>query len=228
MKRVPDQGRPRAPGLSSWPWPIALAGLLLAGCSTSPFLYSPQRAARLMQAQRPWQAVQALEGIDTGPRGKPVALVVWFNPQCPECARQFQALEPYLPTLHIHWVPVGSRQKGLSTGGHCRSIPASLELAANLLGQVHAARALRINESRFDFARCHGGYAVHTRAPGWAVRAVSFNTKALMRLRVYGTPALFYPTSAGLARHSGKVAGRELAGIVARARAAAGMPDPTL
>ena len=196
--------------------------LFVAGCSTAPFFYSPHRASRLVDAHRSWQAALALQGIDTGPRGQPVAMVVWFNPQCPECARQFEALEPYLHTLHIHWVPVGSRQSGVAIGDGCRIIPASLELAANLLSQIHAARALRINESRFDFTRCRGGYAVDTRAPEWAVRAVSFNTKALTRLGLYGTPTLFYRTSSGPAHHVGKVTGRSLADIVATTGRASG------
>lgn len=192
---------------------FVFSALCLAACSTTPFFYSPGRVARLVDAGQAWQAAQALAGIDTGPRGQPVALVVWFNPQCPECAHQFQALAPWLDKVRIHWVPVGSDRPGIGLG-RCRRIPASLDLAANLLAQIHAAAALYRNEMQFDVAHCHGGYPWVRDPLPWALRTMRHNTRAMRAFKVYGTPTMFYMTPAGLMRQEGPTTGAELTRIM--------------
>ena len=53
-----------------------------------------------------WERASALPGIDTGPADAHKRMVVYFDPHCPVCARQWAVLRPYMDEVRIHWVPV--------------------------------------------------------------------------------------------------------------------------
>lgn len=206
---------------------LMLASLLLSGCNTTPWRYSPDKAARLVARQQHWGAAQALAGIDTGPRFAPTALVVLFDPNCPSCTEQFRELKPYLQQVRIHWVPIGLEQGTLAIGSSCRQVPPSLYLSATLLAQVRSRAALLKNEEHYDAATCQGGFHASPAAPAWALRAARHNADAVSLFKAYGVPLIIYPTAdGGYATRPGVTGGSELAALVSTAKAAARASNP--
>lgn len=114
--------------------------------------------------QRFWTAAMALKGIDTGPADSQKRMLMFFDPNCPACARQWPIVKPYLDTIRIHWVPVAYID------------PNSLQLAAAILSAPDPAKALADNEDHYDFKTARGGYLPPATVPKWAEDAVRANT----------------------------------------------------
>ena len=165
---------------------------VLSGCSGSSSPATPsvgqgeKATAAYLAAQVDWAGMEAfwkrsgqLRGIYTGPSNSTKHMLVYFDPNCPVCARQWEILEPYLGTVRIQWIPIGYMSKS------------STERAAAILAAPDPASALADNERRYDFDRQLGGFAPSTTAPDWAVRAVKTNTRQAMRTGdAPGTPAI--------------------------------------
>lgn len=126
-----------------------------------------------------WNAASALPGFDTGPATATKRMVVMFDPDCPACAMQYRALEPYLDRIRIHWVPVGYLR------------PDSARKAAGILSAKDPAAALAANELHYDFRNERGGALVSASVPAQALAEVKANTaSATFNQPVAATPML--------------------------------------
>ena len=126
-----------------------------------------------------WDRSMALPGIDTGPANSAKRMLVYFDPNCPECAKQWQILRPYLQQVRIHWIPIAFMSA------------TSKQRAAAILAAADPAQALADNEDHYDFKAQTGGYAPPQATPASAVHAIEINTNDSVRLRyVLGTPTL--------------------------------------
>lgn len=180
--------------MSNWMVSIACLGLAVAltGCSReagAPAAVVAQAAPTVAgdpAAQTDWPAMQdfwkrsmALSGIETGPAHASKRMVVYFDANCPVCARQWKILRPYLGTVRIHWVPIAYMGDS------------SRQRAAAILAAADPAGALADNENGFDFATDKGGYPLSADVPDWALRIVDANTSSAVRKQyVPGTPTL--------------------------------------
>lgn len=158
---------------------LAIAG----GCSDQA---SPQVAANSPASRIDWDAMEAfwerssaLAGIDTGPENAKKRMLVYFDPNCPVCARQWAALRPYMDRVRIRWIPVAYLDAS------------SARRAAGLLSEPDPAAALAANEQAFDFDAGKGGYLSEREPPESAVEQVQRNTRSAMKAGdLAGTPTL--------------------------------------
>jgi thiol:disulfide interchange protein DsbG len=176
-------------------WCVLASGLL-AACS-SPHEAAPKASASggahagtavvdSPAAQVDWTQMQAFwtrsmqrTGIDTGPADSDKRMLVYFDPNCPVCARQWRVLEPYLDRVRIHWVPVAYIN------------PMSTKRAAAILAASNPVDALETNERRYDFKRDEGGLPVPRNVPAWAIEKVEANTRESMHAKdLVATPIL--------------------------------------
>ena len=170
---------------------IGLAMLLLAlgACSkAAPRLPSPVAVAAsktpaekvdwaAMQAF--WNRAMALPGIDTGPVDASKRMVVYFDPHCPVCAKQWQVLRPYLQQVRIHWVPVAYMDAS------------SARVAAAMLDATDPVAALTTNEQNFDSKANKGGYQPSAAPSAARVAQVERNTRLARQAGdLMGTPTL--------------------------------------
>ena len=172
---------------------VALAGLLLlsAACAASAPAASPAGALwrtplrELPDAlQTLWRTARPLRGIDTGPPGAP-QMLVFFDPNCPACARLWPRVRPQMRQLRLRWIPVAWAR------------PDSLGVAAALLEAPDPAAALARNEQGFDAAQGHGArMAAYTVAP--ATRAAVARNTALWRDQIGMLPTLMYRDATGV------------------------------
>ncbi len=133
-----------------------------------------------------WERASALPGIDTGPANAQKRMVVYFDPHCPACARQWAVLHPYMDEVRIHWVPVAYIDAS------------SARVAAAMLSAPDPAAALATNEQAFDFAAGKGGYLPEREPPKSAIEQVQRNTRSAMRAGdLSGTPTLGFELMRG-------------------------------
>ena len=126
-----------------------------------------------------WERASALPGIDTGPADAHKRMVVYFDPHCPVCARQWAVLRPYMDEVRIHWVPVAYIDAS------------SARVAAAILSAPDPAAALAANEQAFDFGAGKGGYQPDHQPPASAIEQVKQNTRSATRSGdMSGTPTL--------------------------------------
>lgn len=126
-----------------------------------------------------WERASALPGIDTGPANAQKRMVVYFDPHCPVCARQWAVLRPYMDEVRIHWVPVAYIDAS------------SARMAAALLSAPDPAAALASNEQAFDFDAGKGGYLPEREPTESAIEQVKQNTRRAMKSGdLSGTPTL--------------------------------------
>lgn len=147
---------------------------------------SPDAHVNWAAMQRFWERSMKLPGIDTGPANSPKHMLVYFDPNCPVCAQQWEQLIPYLDSVRIHWIPIAYFDKD------------SLSRAAALLAAAHPAQALLQNERAYDQKSHKGGYPIPSHIPSWALRAVQSNTREAERiLGQIATPTLGFELEPG-------------------------------
>ncbi|ACX97102.1 hypothetical protein [Halothiobacillus neapolitanus] len=147
---------------------------------------SPDEHVNWAAMQSFWEQSMKLPGIDTGPADSPKHMLVYFDPNCPVCAQQWEQLIPYLDSVRIHWIPIAYFDKD------------SLSRAAALLAAAHPAQALLQNERAYDQKSHKGGYPIPSHIPSWARRAVQSNTREAERiLGQIATPTLGFELEAG-------------------------------
>lgn len=106
-------------------------------------------------------------------------MLVYFDPNCPACAKQWSILLPYINQVRVQWIPIAYMSK------------TSLRRAAAILASPDPADALANNERNYDSDKNVGGYAVPETLPEWALKAVKMNTEQAMRTNDSpGTPTL--------------------------------------
>jgi protein-disulfide isomerase len=128
-----------------------------------------------------WKRSIKLPGIDTGPANSSKRMLVYFDPNCPVCARQWKVLQPYLDQVRIHWIPVAY----IDT--------TSAPKAAAILAAKDPGQALSNNERDYDFKTQQGGLTPSDMAPDWALRKVKANTREMMRAGgLAATPTLVF------------------------------------
>jgi len=126
-----------------------------------------------------WKRSMKLRGIHTGPADSSKHMLVYFDPNCPTCAKQWEVLRPYMGQVRIQWIPIAYMSK------------TSLRRAAAILAASDPARALAENEQDYDVDGKVGGYAIPQDVPDWAIAAVRANTEQAMRTKDSpGTPTL--------------------------------------
>ncbi|ACX97109.1 hypothetical protein [Halothiobacillus neapolitanus] len=147
---------------------------------------SPDEHVNWAAMQSFWERSMKLPGIDTGPADSPKHMLVYFDPNCPVCAQQWEQLIPYLDSVRIHWIPIAYFDKD------------SLSRAAALLTAAHPAQALLQNERAYDQKSHKGGYPIPSHIPSWALRAVQSNTREAERiLGQIATPTLGFELEPG-------------------------------
>ncbi len=164
----------------------AVALLVLGGCSREAATPPAATGAPDPVAQVDWGAMKAfwdrsigLPGIETGPPETGKRMLVYFDPNCPVCARQWRILQPYLGAVRIRWIPIAYMSES------------SKRRAAAILAAPDPVRALAQNEDEYDDERHLGGYPPSASVPDWALRAVETNTRQAMRAGdATGTPTL--------------------------------------
>lgn len=167
--------------------------ILLAGCSGEMAAETPAAApaSHGVDAASPassvdWAGMEAfwtrstrLRGIYTGPADSGKHMVVYFDPNCPICVRQWDILQPYMDQVRIQWIPIAYMSK------------TSLRRAAAILASSDPAQALADNERNYDAENGVGGYVIPPKLPNWALQAVKANTGQAMRTKDSpGTPTL--------------------------------------
>lgn len=173
---------------------LLLCSVVLAtGCSRETAAEAPQLApansgtvADDPASRVDWAGMEAfwirstkLRGIHTGPADSSKHMLVYFDPNCPACARQWKILQPYMGQVRIQWIPIAYMSKS------------SLQRAAAILAAADPARALADNERGYDASAKVGGYAIPATVPDWAIEAVRANTEQAMRTKDSpGTPTL--------------------------------------
>lgn len=126
-----------------------------------------------------WRRSTELRGIYTGPADSGKHMLVYFDPNCPACARQWHVLQPYMDQVRIQWIPIAYMSK------------TSLRRAAAILASSAPAEALAENERNYNADKKVGGHAIPATVPEWALEAVKTNTEQAMRTKDSpGTPTL--------------------------------------
>lgn len=164
--------------------------ILLAGCSrdtAQPAALANHETDAASPASRvDWAGMEAfwtrstrLRGIYTGPADSGKHMLVYFDPNCPACAKQWDILQPYIEQVRIQWIPIAYMSN------------TSLRRAAAILAAPDPANALADNERNYDTDMKMGGYAIPATLPEWAIEAVQSNTEQAMRTKDSpGTPTL--------------------------------------
>ena len=147
-------------GASSAVAPAGAQAVVVPRQAQAPNLTPAQRAALWTDPKQFWVESMALPGIDTGPASSDKRMLIYFDPNCPMCARQWQLLKPYLQTIRVHWIPFAY----FSTS--------SLRMSAALLAAKDPAGALAFNEDHYDFKTQTGGLLALEDVPAWAVQRV--------------------------------------------------------
>ena len=168
-----------------------LLGLLLwvaCFCGVSAQPTPPQASASSAAARQAalwadlkqfWVESMQLPGIDTGPANSDKRLLIYFDPNCPMCARQWRILKPYLHTLRIHWIPFAYFNAS------------SVRMAAGLLAAKGPAAAFDFNEEHYNFQTQTGGFLAPQHVPGWAIRAIeSIKADPFVKQNIEATPTI--------------------------------------
>lgn len=116
-----------------------------------------------------WKRSMQLPGIDTGPKDSAKQMLLFFDPDCPVCARQWRVMRPYLDRVHIHWIPVAYINA------------TSLRRAAAILSDHDPVSALEQNEEDYDFRQQKGGLKIPPIVPTHVLDMVRTNTKVFMQ-----------------------------------------------
>jgi len=151
-----------------------------------------------------WKRSTRLSGVYTGPTDSGKHMVVYFDPNCPACAKQWHILKPYLDQVRVQWIPIAYMSS------------TSLRRAAAILASPDPAQALAENERNYDAEKKVGGYDIPMNVPEWALEAVKANTQQAVRTKDSpGTPTL------GFELYNGKRYFRMLGIVDARSMAVA-------
>ena len=138
-----------------------------------------RQAALWADLKQFWVESMRLPGIDTGPVHSAKRMLIYFDPNCPMCARQWQILKPYLGTLRIHWIPFAYFNAS------------SARMAAGLLAAKDPAAALAFNEDHYDFITQTGGFLAPQAVPAWAMREVhSITADPFVKQNIDATPTI--------------------------------------
>ena len=146
-----------------------------------------QRAALWADLKQFWKESMALPGVDTGPASSDERMLIYFDPNCPMCARQWQLLKPYLQTVRIHWIPFAYFNTS------------STRMAAGILAAKDPAAALAFNEDHYNFQTQTGGFLAPQNVPEWALQKVrSIRDYPFVKQNIQATP------TTGLALQGGR------------------------
>lgn len=155
--------------------------LILSAQTAGAMTPTSVQPVQVAPVRRLWDSAMAMPGIDTGPATSAKRMVIFFDPNCPMCARQWRFLEPYLGQLRIHWVPIAYFH------------PSSLNLAAAILAAKDPAHALAFNEEHYIHKTETGGYLAPLNVPGWAIQKVDANNgNPIREQHVEATPTLLF------------------------------------
>lgn len=174
-----------------------LAALLVGAANTGALAQPPvapntaltpaQRAALWADLKQFWVESMALPGIDAGPASSDKRMLIYFDPNCPMCARQWQLLKPYLHTVRIHWIPFAYFNAS------------SLRMSAGILAAKDPAAALAFNEDHYNFQTQTGGFLAPQDVPAWATEKVeSIIDDPFVKQNIQATPTI------GLALEGGR------------------------
>ncbi len=147
---------------------LGFAGLAQAGTAAHP--RAPGAVFRVPLAALPdtlnrlLREARNLRSFHTGPRHAP-RLTVFFDPNCPFCARFWQSLWPRHREYRIRWIPVAYVR------------PDSARVAASILLANAPQAALVQNEEHFDYSNHRGGVMPAYRVPPELDRAIAKNTQ---------------------------------------------------
>lgn len=143
-----------------------------------------------------WRNAMRLAYIQTGTVNAKKTIIVFFDPNCPACAKQWIDLAPHMKNLRVNWIPVGYVKRD------------SIMKAAAILASEDPAAALEKNETMYNFNTKTGGYEVSRKPPQWAIDAVVRNTKSeVFRKPFVSTPVIVFSVGSGdyYVRYPGRI-----------------------
>jgi thiol:disulfide interchange protein DsbG len=184
---------------------LALAACLcfgLAGCSREDTAQAPPTALAPNQA---WAALGAQgKGFTVGSVVSANTVYVLFDPQCPHCARLWNAALPLQNTTQFVWMPV-------SLLG-----PKSLPQGAALLQAPDPVQAMTRHEQ--SLLAGQGGMSASASVPDAVSAAIKTNTRLLNQLGAQSVPFIVarHATSGAVVTHAGALetpALRDLLGL---------------
>lgn len=152
--------------------------------------YLPAAATQAPPSPPPAQIWQQLSGVPQFQVGNPKAakhLVMFLDPNCIYCHLTYVALEPYLQngSLRLSVVPVGVI-KETSPGR-----------AEAMLAAADPAKALSLDEARFDTQNEEGGLPEAKNPPAKIVAEINANNAFMAKNNVSGTPYLLFHDASG-------------------------------
>lgn len=138
-----------------------------------------QRQALWADLKQFWVESMALPGIDTGPASSNQRMLIYFDPNCPMSARQWQLLKPYLNSVRIHWIPFAYFNAS------------SARMSAGLLAAKDPAAALAFNEDHYNFRTQTGAFLVPQQVPAWALHKVeAIRADPFVKQNIDATPTI--------------------------------------
>ncbi|WP_168147456.1 hypothetical protein [Solimonas marina] len=187
---------------------LCLSGIVSTAAAT------PADGSTLVPFSKPisatiWQQATALTGIDTGPRSASVREVIFFDPNCPMCARQWQQLRPYIDQVRIHWVPVAYIDGSGPDGTSARR-------AAAILEAKEPETALCFDEDHYDAQHQRGGYAPADHVTDALMADLRRNMSFMTKAGGLGTPTTLVAVQPGqqYVRAMGVIQGEKLSGLI--------------
>jgi thiol:disulfide interchange protein DsbG len=152
--------------------------------------YLPADATQAPPTTPPAQIWQQLSKVTQFQVGSPKAakhVVMFLDPNCIYCHLAYVAMEPYLQngSLRLSIVPVGVI-KATSVGR-----------AEALLAAPDPAKALSLDEARFDTTNEEGGLAAAVNPPAKIVVAINANDAFMQAHNIDGTPYLMFRDASG-------------------------------
>lgn len=127
-------------------------------------------------------ASQSTHAVLVGANPRAPTVTVFFDPNCIFCHLLYKAMNPYVTAgkLRLRVVLVGVIK------------PDSMARATSILMAHDPAKALALDEIRFDRAHEEGGYPIAAHLNPAVERVVKANGTLMTRADGHGTPTLFY------------------------------------
>ena len=166
-------------------WGILL-GLLLTPVAWAAALPPTLPAALSMHGQAIQHRLQQvaavapkLPAIYTGPAHARRQIVVFFDPNCPFCARLWDALQPWRAQLRVEWIPIAFLR------------PSSIWIAATMLTAPNPVQALAENEEHYQYQTRSGGLLPTLTQPAPLLQKIRRST-AIWQENFDVSPAILY------------------------------------
>lgn len=160
---------------------FSVAQAKIPGLTAPSEFFTESTHQQLVMINKSWDQARHLPGVMTGPKRGPV-IMVFFDPNCPFCARLWKRIHEKYANLIVKWIPVAFVHS------------TSLGMAARILSTKDPQKALAFNEDHYHFTTERGGLLPLYPIPPKLAAAIKHNTR-FWRKRFGVTPTILYPLS---------------------------------